>query len=287
MIAEISNTFGERHSRAPRGPGPAYVHAKGLHVSPFLGLDLATESRSPCPGDEVSARIDVRGRTRPLTAVLHASGASDEPDARRSCAPRPTRSCRIRSPRHPPAGAAALAEARAVPPQASVRPGKGSVTADDHGRPHVRPEPGCARLGSPERVADRGLLDGRARAASTGGTLVARFPTARGGHFGVGARDDGDRTTRAALIRRVATRGSIGLGEAYQAGEWRHRRPAGSARPALPNADAAVERHRGWWRAEGPSAPQPPPGPARARGATSSTTTTSATTCSRCSSTRR
>lgn len=71
MVAELSNTFGERLPEVLRGSGPAYEHEKHLHVSPFMGLDQSYEYAFAEPGDEVWARIHVReDGDRPLTAVL-------------------------------------------------------------------------------------------------------------------------------------------------------------------------------------------------------------------------
>ncbi len=73
MIAELSNTFGERLPELLHGPELHYAHDKRLHVSPFLGLDQSYEYAFSQPGDEVWARIHVHDRAggTPLTAVLH------------------------------------------------------------------------------------------------------------------------------------------------------------------------------------------------------------------------
>ncbi len=72
IVAELSNTFGERLPELLKGPSLRYEHAKRLHVSPFFGLDQNYEYAFSEPGDDLWARIDVReGATRPLTAVLH------------------------------------------------------------------------------------------------------------------------------------------------------------------------------------------------------------------------
>jgi DUF1365 family protein len=72
MVAELANTFGERHPELLRGPGPTYEHDKHLHVSPFFGLDQAYEYAFSEPREQVFARINVRENgDRPLTAVLH------------------------------------------------------------------------------------------------------------------------------------------------------------------------------------------------------------------------
>ncbi len=72
MIAELSNTFGERLPELLHGPDLAYEHEKRLHVSPFFGLDQAYEYAFSEPEDEVWARVHVREDGRvPLSAVLH------------------------------------------------------------------------------------------------------------------------------------------------------------------------------------------------------------------------
>jgi DUF1365 family protein len=72
MIAELSNTFGERLPELLHGPTLEYEHEKRLHVSPFFGLDQAYEYAFSEPEEEVWARVHVREDGRvPLSAVLH------------------------------------------------------------------------------------------------------------------------------------------------------------------------------------------------------------------------
>jgi len=73
MVAELSNTFGERLPEVLHGPSLRYEHHKRLHVSPFFGLDQSYEYAFSQPGDEVWARIHVcdDAGPKPLTAVLH------------------------------------------------------------------------------------------------------------------------------------------------------------------------------------------------------------------------
>ena len=73
IVAELSNTFGERLPELLDGGGRRYEQAKRLHVSPFFGLDQSYEYAFSQPGDEVWARIHVRDDEggRPLTALLH------------------------------------------------------------------------------------------------------------------------------------------------------------------------------------------------------------------------
>ena len=73
IVAELSNTFGERLPELLEGDSLRYAHDKRLHVSPFFGLEQSYEYAFSEPGDEVWARIHVREKGRsPLTAVLHA-----------------------------------------------------------------------------------------------------------------------------------------------------------------------------------------------------------------------
>jgi DUF1365 family protein len=74
IVAELSNTFGERLPEVLEGPSLHYEHDKRLHVSPFFGLDQTYEYAFSEPGVEIWARIHVRDHghgARPLTAVLH------------------------------------------------------------------------------------------------------------------------------------------------------------------------------------------------------------------------
>ena len=82
VIAEVSNTFGERlptvlteAERIDGGSAPlAYRAAKRLHVSPFFGLDQHYEFFFEEPGERAWARIDVyEGEERVLHTVLHGS----------------------------------------------------------------------------------------------------------------------------------------------------------------------------------------------------------------------
>jgi hypothetical protein len=71
MVAELSNTFGERLPELLPGDSLAYEHAKRLHVSPFMGLDQRYRYMFSEPGETVFARIEVHEDGRmPLQAVL-------------------------------------------------------------------------------------------------------------------------------------------------------------------------------------------------------------------------
>lgn len=86
IVAEVSNTFGERHpyllspaNQVPDERRYSYLHEKRLHVSPFFSLDQEYRWWFSEPGDEVHVRIaltedaerlfyaTLSGRREPLT----------------------------------------------------------------------------------------------------------------------------------------------------------------------------------------------------------------------------
>jgi cyclopropane-fatty-acyl-phospholipid synthase len=101
-----------------------------------------------------------------------------------------------------------------------------------------------------EPAADRGLVRRRvatavlerALAHLDGGTLEVELPDGETRRFGAGAPV---RLTvhDAALFRRLATRGKLGLGESYTAGEWDADDLVALFELLLRNADAAAVRH--------------------------------------------
>jgi cyclopropane-fatty-acyl-phospholipid synthase len=104
----------------------------------------------------------------------------------------------------------------------------------------VRVEPVAARGRVLEHVAT-GLLE-RALAGIEGGTLEVELPRGETRRFGSGApvrlaiHD-------AAFFRRLATRGKLGLGESYTAGEWDADDLVALFELLLRNADSAAARH--------------------------------------------
>lgn len=104
----------------------------------------------------------------------------------------------------------------------------------------LRPEP-KARGRLLEHVATR-LLD-RALAELRGGTLVVELPDGSTRCWGSGppvrlrVRDE------ASLLRRIATRGKLGFGESYQAGDWDSDDLVALFELLLANSDAAADRH--------------------------------------------
>ncbi len=59
MVAELSNTFGERLPEVLPGDSLEYEHDKRLHVSPFMGLDQQYRYRFSEPEESLFARIEV------------------------------------------------------------------------------------------------------------------------------------------------------------------------------------------------------------------------------------
>src|SRR3954469_15429750 len=85
----------------------------------------------------------------------------------------------------------------------------------------LRPEP-SARLPVLGRAA-LSVLE-RVLPQLEGGTLEVRLPDGSLRRFGSGPTVGID-IADARFFRRLATRGKLGLGESYTAGEWRARRP--------------------------------------------------------------
>jgi cyclopropane-fatty-acyl-phospholipid synthase len=98
-----------------------------------------------------------------------------------------------------------------------------------------------------ERAAVRLLT--RALAGLHEGMLVARLPDGSERTFGAGPPATMEIADTSRLIRRLATRGTIGLGESYQAGEWTSPDLVGVLELLYRNAGAAGERHPGLARA--------------------------------------
>jgi cyclopropane-fatty-acyl-phospholipid synthase len=83
----------------------------------------------------------------------------------------------------------------------------------------------------------------RALAGLHEGTLVVRLPDGSERSFGGGPPVTMEIADTSALIRRLATRGTIGLGESYQAGEWTSPDLVGLLELLYRNAEAGVDRH--------------------------------------------
>ena len=104
----------------------------------------------------------------------------------------------------------------------------------------VRAEPTAARGRLLERTATAVLE--RALAGLEDGTLEVELPGGSVRRFGTGAPVRLAIHDRA-FFRRLATRGKLGFGESYTAGEWDSDDLVGLFELLLHNADAAAERH--------------------------------------------
>jgi cyclopropane-fatty-acyl-phospholipid synthase len=82
----------------------------------------------------------------------------------------------------------------------------------------------------------------RALAGLAGGTLVVALPDGSTRRFGSGPEVAVTISSRA-FFRRLATRGNLALGEAYQAGDWDADDLVAFFELMLRNAEAAAERH--------------------------------------------
>jgi cyclopropane-fatty-acyl-phospholipid synthase len=104
----------------------------------------------------------------------------------------------------------------------------------------VRVEPAPARSRLVERAA-AGVLE-RVLAGLEGGTLEVELPGGGSRRFGAGAPVQ-IAIHDAAFFRRLATRGKLGLGESYTAGEWDADDLVGLFELLIRNADKAAARH--------------------------------------------
>ncbi len=109
----------------------------------------------------------------------------------------------------------------------------------------LRGAPQAARSPLLERVTVS-ILE-RALQNLEGGTLEVRLPGGRVRRFGSG-RAESLTIHDDAFFRRIATRGKLGVGESYTAGEWDSDDLVGLLEFLLRNAAPAAERHAGWRR---------------------------------------
>lgn len=73
VIAEVRNTFGERHCYVlPAGPGHRPEAAKAFHVSPFLDMAQTYRFGLPTPGAEARVTIVERDAAGPILTALFA-----------------------------------------------------------------------------------------------------------------------------------------------------------------------------------------------------------------------
>ena len=232
IVAEVSNTFGERHpylltdaNRVVAGARDVYEHRKLMHVSPFFGMDQTYRFSFTEPGERVRAGVgivegderpfwaELTGRRRPLT-----NGA-----VARALTRYPLMSQQVTGLIHWQAVKLAMKRVpfHHKPPFA---PGEGS-------RPPA-PEPAAApgrRALNPLPAARRSPLTPLARRAAlwalrrpARGRISVRLPDGtvrRGGDPATGPDVELTVASRD-LWRRLATRGRLAVGKSYTAGDW-------------------------------------------------------------------
>ncbi len=242
MVAELSNTFGERLPEVLPGASlelrarqaPARLPLHGPRAAVPLPLLRAQRER-------VRPHRGARGRApgAPRRPRLPATRA-DQPRARPLLPALPAHAC-AGDRADPLAGAQALGQAHPVPPQAAVRAREGigaNVSVA------IR-RPPAARVPLVDRAAAAVL--GRVLHGLEGGTLEVGLPDGRQLSFGAGPSVRMD-IHDLRLLRRLATRPKLGLGESYQAGEW-----SSDDLPALitllaRNAERGRALHPNWQR---------------------------------------
>jgi len=237
ILAEVSNTFGERlpylltdaERIEPLNGEHAFRHDKRMHVSPFFPMDQEYIFRMGEPGETLDIRMDVlQDGERPFWAQL--TGTRQHLDDRalaRALARYPLMPLQVISLIH--VEALRLWRKR-VPFHRKPKfvPSEGSVTtapdaagaggvARDRG---LRPIPEAGR--SPftpvaKALAMRGLRN------PSGGWFELAMPD--GSVHRMGSPANGPRFARVTVtgkdfFRRIARRGRVGFGEAYQAGDW-------------------------------------------------------------------
>ena len=228
VVAEVSNTFGERHlyvlgpeNRLPERGATRYQVPKAMHVSPFFGLDQDYRFTIRDEPDRLALAIDVFEGGEPVLRATLTGQRRPFDDRTLAFAlarygPMPQRVTALIH-RH------ALSLYRKGIPfvhKPSFIPGSGSITRD---RPESRRR---LRLAPPPPrtvlwpIARRLLLAALKRPGF--GTIDLQLP-------------DGTRTVRGdagggpvtrmnihgnEVYRRLARRGRLALGEGYMAGEW-------------------------------------------------------------------
>jgi cyclopropane-fatty-acyl-phospholipid synthase len=236
ILAEVSNTFGERHpylltddSLVKDGARRVYEQRKRLHVSPFFGMDQTYRFSFTEPGERVHAGVGIlEGGERPFWAELTGE-RRPLTNARlaRALVRYPLMSQQVTGLIHWQAVKLAM---KKVPfhSKPRFRPGQGSSVAAAPppdgdaapGRRALRPQP-PARRSPATGLARRLALRTLARPAA--GRVTVRLPSGsviRGGDPATGP--DVELTVASKnLWRRLATRGRLAVGESYVAGDWR------------------------------------------------------------------
>jgi len=231
ILAEVSNTFGERlpylltdaERIDPLGDEHAFRHDKRMHVSPFFPMEQEYIFRMGELGDALDIRMDVmQGDERPFWAKLTGTRHDfTDRELGRALVRYPLMSQQVISLIH----LEALKLWRKRVPfhrKPDFVPSEGSVTTpagQASGHRGLRPIPDAKR--SPLTPVVKALaLRGLRR--PVGGTIEVEMPDGTVHRMGHG----GPRHARITVsgkdfFRRIARRGRVGFGEAYQAGDWR------------------------------------------------------------------
>lgn len=231
-IAEVSNTFGERRpylldeqNLVSNGTSRTWSQAKELHVSPFFGMDQRYEFVLTEPGERISARVDLFEGDERIFVATQTGTRHELTDATlaKTLLRHPFMSQQVIGLIH--LQALKLWRKR-VPFQRKPRfdPEHGSF---GDGREATAPSRRALReLPAPAKVAFAvGPIRRLVRWALSrpaGGALTLLMPDGVSQTRGDAA--EGRRATVAInskdLFRRIVTRGRIGIGEAYVAGDW-------------------------------------------------------------------
>ena len=192
IVAEVGNTFGERHSylltshnQVEHGARRVYEHAKRMHVSPFFGMDQTYRFSFTEPEERIHAGVgiiengtrpfwaELTGRRRPLTNASLA----------RALTRYPLMSQQVIGLIHWQALKLAM---KRVPLHRKPRfsPGEGSLRA--HATSPPAPVSLCAHATSPSRP---GLLRTHANSSPTEASLTAHATAARDGAARASRRD--------------------------------------------------------------------------------------------------
>ena len=233
IVAEVGNTFGERHSylltsdnQVENGARRVYEHRKLMHVSPFFGMDQTYRFSFTEPGARVHAGVGIiEGDQRPFWAELTGTRRPlTNATLARALTRYPLMSQQVTGLIHWQAVKLAM---KRVPFHRKPRfsPGEGSrataiaPTSAVPGRTALNPLP-RARRSPVTGLARRAALWGLANPAR--GRISVRLPDGtvhRGGDPATGP-DLALTVASKNLWRRLATRGRLAIGESYVAGDW-------------------------------------------------------------------
>ncbi len=231
-IAEVANTFGERRpyllgddNLVSNGTSRTWSQDKELHVSPFFGMAQRYEFVLTEPGDRISARVDLfEGDERVfLASQTGTRHALTNATLARALVRYPLMSQQVTGLIH----LHALKLWRKHVPfyrKPRFHADHGSLVATVEtaapSRRALREQPAPSRVAFP--VGPIGSLVRWALSRPVGGALTVRMPD--GVTRTSGDASSGREATVAInskdLFRRIVTRGRIGIGEAYVAGDW-------------------------------------------------------------------